>query len=36
LTDIIVTSSKEFPKTYLENCFSSYLSISEEFISRTR
>jgi hypothetical protein len=27
---------KEFFKTYLENSFPSYLSISEEFILKTR
>jgi hypothetical protein len=31
-----VAPSKGFSKTYLENCFSSYLSISKEFISKTR
>jgi hypothetical protein len=34
--DIMRHLQKDFLKTYLENLFSSYLSISEEFILKTR
>jgi hypothetical protein len=34
--DIMRYLQKEFSKTYLENFFPSYLSISEEFILKTR
>jgi hypothetical protein len=34
--DIMRHLQKEFSKTYLENFFPSYLSISEEFILKTR
>jgi hypothetical protein len=35
-TDIMRYLQKEFSKTHLENFFPSYLSISEEFILKTR
>ena len=34
--DIVRHLQKEFSNTYLENFFPSYLSISEEFILKTR
>jgi hypothetical protein len=34
--DIMRHLQKDFLKTYLENLFPSYLSISEEFILKTR
>jgi hypothetical protein len=34
--DVMRHLQKEFSKTYLENFFPSYLSISEEFILKTR
>jgi hypothetical protein len=34
--DILRRLQKDFLKTYLENLFPSYLSISEEFILKTR